>query len=94
MTFTKKEHLNNMHCVISTDARLIFNTTEPCLIHCYNAVSLDLEPFSIQHAALNKGTCINQIQTHKRFRITLLIRTKHNKRIFGVSPFIKLQSDT
>ena len=32
------------------------------------------------------------IQTHKRFRRTLFIRTKHNKRIFGVIPFIKLQT--
>ena len=33
-------------------------------------------------------TC--RIQTHKRFKITLFIRTKHNMLIFGVSPFIKL----
>ena len=31
---------------------------------------------------------------HKRFRRTLFIRTKRNMRIFGVSPFIKLQNDT
>ena len=29
-------------------------------------------------------------QTHKRFKITLFIRTKYNMLIFGVSPFIKL----
>ena len=34
------------------------------------------------------------IQTHKRFKIRLFIRTKHNMRIFGTIPFIKLQNDT
>ena len=34
------------------------------------------------------------IQTHKRFKITLFIRTKHNMRIFWVIPFIKLQNNT
>ena len=34
-----------------------------------------------------------KIQTHKKFKGTLFIRTKHNKRIFGVIPFIKLQND-
>ena len=32
--------------------------------------------------------------THKRFRITLFTRTKHNMRIFGIIPFMKLQNDT
>ena len=35
-----------------------------------------------------------KIQIHKRFKRTLFIRTKHNMRIFGVIPFIKLQNDT
>ena len=35
--------------------------------------------------------CSFLIQTHKRFGITLFIRTKHNMRIFGVIPFIKLK---
>ena len=35
-----------------------------------------------------------RIQTLKRFRITLFIRTKHNMRVFGVIPFTKLQNDT
>ena len=30
---------------------------------------------------------------HKRFKITLFIRTKHNMQIFGVIPFIKLQNN-
>ena len=30
----------------------------------------------------------------KRFKRTLFIRTKHNIRIFGVIPFIKLQNDS
>ena len=34
-----------------------------------------------------------QIQTHKRFKRTLFIRTK-TLEIFGVIPFIKLQNDT
>ena len=34
-------------------------------------------------------------KTRKRFKRTLLfIRTKHNMRIFGVIPFIKLRNDT
>ena len=36
----------------------------------------------------------SQIQTHERFKITLCITTKHNMRMFGVIPFIKLQNDT
>ena len=36
---------------------------------------------------------LNFIQTHKRFKITLFIRTKHNMRIFGIILFIKLQND-
>ena len=35
-----------------------------------------------------------KIQTHKKFKGTLFIRTKHSMRIFGVIPFIKLQNDT
>ena len=35
-----------------------------------------------------------RIQTHKRFKRTLLIRTKHNMRIFGVISFFKLQNNT
>ena len=35
-----------------------------------------------------------EIQTHKRFKRTLFIRTKHNMRIFGLIPFIELQNDT
>ena len=44
-------------------------------------------------------TCVNTFvtkcgafHTHKRFKITLFIRTKHNMRIFEVIPFIKLQN--
>ena len=33
-------------------------------------------------------------QTHKMFKITLFIKTKHNMRILGIIPFIKLQNDT
>ena len=31
------------------------------------------------------------LQTHTRFKGTLFLRTKHNMRIFGVIPFIKLK---
>ena len=34
----------------------------------------------------------NKIQTYKRFKRTLFIRTKHNMRIFRVISFIKLQT--
>ena len=34
------------------------------------------------------------VQTHKRFKRTLFIRTKHNMYIFGVIPSTKLQNDT
>ena len=37
---------------------------------------------------------IVKIQTQKKFRITLFIRTQHNVRIFVVIPFIKRQNDT
>ena len=33
-------------------------------------------------------------QTHKMFKRTLFIRTKHKLRIFVLIPFIKLQNDT
>ena len=35
-----------------------------------------------------------KIQTHKRFKRRLYIRTKHNMQMFWVVPFIKLQNDT
>jgi len=34
------------------------------------------------------------IKTHKSFKRTLFIGTKHNMQIFRVIPFIKLQNDT
>ena len=37
-------------------------------------------------------TIAYQIQTHKRFKIMLFIRTKHNLQIFRVIPFMKLQN--
>ena len=46
--------------------------------------------FSVRRSA---WWCL-KIQTHKMFKRTLFIRTKHNIRIFGVIPFIKLQNDT
>ena len=47
-------------------------------------------------ALLFSGECwlVDEIQTHKRFKRTLFIRTKHNMQIFRVIPFIKLQNDT
>ena len=36
----------------------------------------------------------DSIETRKRFKITLFIRTKHDMRIFWVTPFIKLQNGT
>ena len=35
-----------------------------------------------------------KLQTHKRFKRTLFIRTKHNMQISRVIPFIKLRNDT
>ena len=35
-----------------------------------------------------------KIQTHKRFKRTLFIRTRQNQLIFGEIPFVKLQNDT
>ena len=35
-----------------------------------------------------------KIQTHKRFKRTVFIRTRQNQQIFGVIPFVKLQKDT
>ena len=34
------------------------------------------------------------LQRHKRFKVTLFIRTKHNMRIFELIPLIELQNDT
>ena len=36
----------------------------------------------------------HKVQTHKMFKRTLFIRTKHNMQMFGVIAFIKLQNDT
>jgi len=35
-----------------------------------------------------------KIQTYKRFKRTLFIRTRQNQQMFGVIPFVKLQNDT
>ena len=35
-----------------------------------------------------------KIQTHKRFKRTLFISTKHSMRMFGVTPFFKQQNNT
>ena len=40
------------------------------------------------------ASVLNKIQTHKRLKGTVFIRTTHNVQIFGVIPFIKLQNDT
>ena len=37
---------------------------------------------------------VNMFKTQKRFKRTLFIMTKHNMRILGAIPFIKLQNDT
>ena len=37
---------------------------------------------------------IIKVQIRKRLKRTLFIRTKHDMRIFGVIPFIKLQNNT
>ena len=39
-------------------------------------------------------TVLDRIQTHKRFKGTLFIRTKHNTRILGLIPLINLRNDT
>ena len=36
----------------------------------------------------------NKIQTHKRFKIMLFIRTRQNQKKFMVIPIVKLQKDT
>ena len=36
----------------------------------------------------------NRIQIHKRFKRTVLIRTRQNQQIFGVIAFFKLQNNT
>ena len=36
----------------------------------------------------------HQIQTHKKLKRMLFIRTKHNMRILGVIPLTKLENDT
>ena len=43
---------------------------------------------------IDLGFCIQTHKTVKRFKRTLFIGTKHCFRIFGVIPFIKLQTDT
>ena len=35
-----------------------------------------------------------KVQTYKRFKGTLLIRTRQNKKSFGVIPFVKLENNT
>ena len=39
-------------------------------------------------------TVKNEIQTHKRLKGTLFIRTRQNQQMFRVIPFVKLQNDT
>ena len=51
------------------------------------------EPFI---CGIQMKTCVlcRWIQTYERFKRTLFIRIKDNMRLFGVIPFIKLQTDT
>ena len=46
-------------------------------------------------AAVGGGLNLNfDIQTHRKFKTTLFIVTKHNMRIFGTSPQFKVQNNT
>ena len=47
----------------------------------------------ITFEALYKINYYRPIQTHRRFKRMLFIRTKHNMQIFSIIPFIKPQND-
>jgi len=40
------------------------------------------------------GLHVDEIQTYKKSKRTLFIRTRQNTQVFGVIPFVKLQNDT
>ena len=54
----------------------------------------DLEVVMFGSKGVMTGDRMNKIQTQKRLKRTLFIRTKHNMQIFGVIPFIVLQNDS
>ena len=59
-----------------------------------NTVKVNHQPFLLLPSANIHQQHTWKIQTHKRFKRTLFIRTKHNMQIFWVIPFIKRQNDT
>ena len=66
------------------------------LLGCESVIHADFIPLFVIHVwpprfPLNG---IKKIQTHKRFKRDFFIRTKHNIRIFGIIPFVKLQNVT
>ena len=68
------------------------------IIDCFDVVCFAVETAvsetEIQVFTCDLLTCIwnwyRRSKTHKRFKITLFIKTKHNMQIFGVIPFIEL----
>ena len=46
----------------------------------------------LQKSEIRTVSVVKQIQTHKRFKRKLFIRTKHNMQMFSVIPSIKLQN--
>ena len=72
--------------------RLGHETTENSMQTKTSPTQENPEPIIQLHP---KVLCLQSlIRTDKRFKRTLFIGTKRNMRIFGVIPFIKLQSDT
>ena len=52
------------------------------------------EPLDQESERRMTASVRRNIHTHKRLQRTLFIRTRQNKLIFGVIPFVKLQNDT
>ena len=59
-----------------------------------SALGSDLRLFPHTSFLAKRGGGEERIHTPKRFKRTLFVRTKHNIRIGGVIPFIKLKNDT
>ena len=60
----------------------------------YNMQGNRLLWYNYNITANNNNNNNNKIQTHKRSKRTLFIRTRQNQQIFGVISFVQLQNDT
>ena len=88
---TQAEHCQHYRVSVSANCNAVHRATNICqLVY----LVLGFEPKQQKSETRMTASVLNKIQTHKRFRRTLFVRTKHNMPIFRVIPFIKPQNNT